>query len=503
MPRIDSFVFVALLGAMAAYWHNDLFQFVGSVVVGFALLVTGICCISGPRAWLFRLVQSVAVWVADSEATQATHPTEATEATETEKRLRAQVRVLEQQLRGTGARVRGSEIARETEKKRHEKEVRHLDAQLATVSRGIKESLLAKDQVIVECRQWRRKFEDLEHLQQQALENPVRGMKGRPRWAPAKKYGVGKRERGRPAKTFTAIAQVAIVNVAWESKLVRFESEARDYVARTDDQIRSLHAAATALSNQNTYLQQQMKATPAITHELAQQQVRDAVASTMLFADQKYEEVVKLLKQTHSEELMAVKAGHVKESVKATSTVKAEAETARAQQREAAERAVEEENRLKKELAAKKAQLGELQTANAKIAGDLRVKDEAYAQLEGERDGFLKAGERLQARCDRLEAEADELARDKEALEDENMELKDAADYLADQGETLHQQVEQLEGDNRVLLEHNGELLCQTVVSDLDLQQTRGRVGNLERQVADFEAADITTAVSGMGFSAE
>ncbi|OQD61521.1 hypothetical protein PENPOL_c016G08267 [Penicillium polonicum] len=55
---------------------------------------------------------------------QATHPTKATEATETEKRLRAPVRVLEQQLRGTEARVRDSEIARETEKKRHEKEVR-------------------------------------------------------------------------------------------------------------------------------------------------------------------------------------------------------------------------------------------------------------------------------------------------------------------------------------------------------------------------------------------
>lgn len=60
---------------------------------------------------------------------------------------------LEQQLRGTEARVRDSEIAQETEKKRHEKEVRRLDAQLATVSRGIKESLFAKDQVIVECRQ--------------------------------------------------------------------------------------------------------------------------------------------------------------------------------------------------------------------------------------------------------------------------------------------------------------------------------------------------------------
>ncbi|KAJ5415076.1 hypothetical protein N7465_003771 [Penicillium sp. CMV-2018d] len=60
---------------------------------------------------------------------QATHPTKATEATETEKRLRAQVRVLEQQLRGTEARVRDSEIARETEKKRHEKEVRDEEEQ--------------------------------------------------------------------------------------------------------------------------------------------------------------------------------------------------------------------------------------------------------------------------------------------------------------------------------------------------------------------------------------
>lgn len=108
--------------------------------------------------------------------------------------------------------------------------------------------------MIVECRQWRRKFEDLEHLKQQALENPVRGMQGRPRWAPAKKYGVVKRELGRSTKTFTAIAQVAIVNAAWESKLVGFESKARDYVARTDDQIRSLNAAATALRNENAYL---------------------------------------------------------------------------------------------------------------------------------------------------------------------------------------------------------------------------------------------------------
>lgn len=76
-------------------------------------------------------------------------------------------------------------------------------------------------------------------------------------------------------------------------------------------------------------------------------------------------------------------------------------------------------------------------------------------------------------------------------------------DYLADEGEKFQQQIEQLKDDNRALLDHNEELLCQTVVSDLDLQQTRGRVGNLERKVADFEAADITAVVSGMEFSTE
>ncbi|KAJ5399690.1 hypothetical protein N7465_010179 [Penicillium sp. CMV-2018d] len=467
MARLDSFVFVAFLAAMAIYWHTDLFQFVGSVVVCFTLFVTGICCISSPRAWLFRLVQSVAVWVADVEATHPTHPTKATEATETEKRLRAQVRVLEQQLRGTEARVRDSEIARETEKKRHEKEVRHLDAQLATVSRGIKESLRAKDQVIVECRQWRRKFEDLEHLQQQALENPVRGMKGRPRWAPAKKYGVGKRERGRPAKTFTALAQVAIVNAAWESKLVGFESEARDYVARTNDQIRSLNAAATTLSNQNAYLQKQMSATPAIPHELAQQQVRDAEERIKLLADHKHEEVVKLLEQTHSEELRAVKTGHEKELVKAKSAGKAEAETARAQQREAAERAAEKENRLNQELAAKEAQLGKLQTANA---NGLRAKEEEHRKV------------------------IDDLERDKKGLENQIVDLKDAAADLADWGEKLNRQVETLKGNNRVLVDQNRKLLVRSLESGLDVHQARDRVGNLERQVADLEAADITKA---------
>lgn len=60
-----------------------------------------------------------------------------------------------------------------------------------------------------------------------------------------------------------------------------------------------------------------------------------------------------------------------------------------------------------------------------------------------------------------------------------------------------------MKGNNRDLLEQNRELLLRTVESDLDLHQARDRVGNLERQVADLEAANITTAVSGMGLSAE
>ncbi|KAJ6139065.1 hypothetical protein N7471_005551 [Penicillium samsonianum] len=104
-----------------------------------------------PRVWLFSLLRSAAVLAVeptthdDAEASKA--------ETKINERLRSQVGVLEQQLRGTEARVRDSEIARETEKQRYEKEVRHLDSQLATVSRGIKESLLAKD---------RAKFEELQ-----------------------------------------------------------------------------------------------------------------------------------------------------------------------------------------------------------------------------------------------------------------------------------------------------------------------------------------------------
>ena len=463
----------------------------------------------------------MAVWVADVEATQATHPThctEATEATETEKRLRAQVTGLEQQLRGTEARVRYSEIARETEKKRHEEEVCRLDAELANVSRGIKGSLYAKDQVAVECRQWRRKFEDLEDQQQQEQQqqglNLVREMKGRSRWAPAKKYGVGKRERGQQKKAFTAIAQVAIVNAAWESKLVKFESEARDYVARTDDQLRSLHGAATALSDQNACLQQQVNANHGITHELAQQQVKDAVASTMLFADHKHEEAVKELKQAHSEELMAVKAGHEKESMKATSTVKAEADTARTQQREAAERAAKEESRLKKELGAQEAQLGELQAANAKTVGELQAANaHMLGQLQAKEEELNEAIEEIRSqrearnelweRYTRLRFDFDDLEKERNDLVHSVQGLDEAVDDMARDGERLIQRVEILEGENRVLHENLTELVRTSVLTGIDLQQSRRRADNLQQQVATLETADLTAAVSGMGVGAE
>ncbi|KAF4760341.1 hypothetical protein N7455_001613 [Penicillium solitum] len=54
---------------------------------------------SSPRTWLSRLLQSVVVWVDDAEATQAA---------ETEKRLRAQVTGLGQQIRGTEGQVHNS-----------------------------------------------------------------------------------------------------------------------------------------------------------------------------------------------------------------------------------------------------------------------------------------------------------------------------------------------------------------------------------------------------------
>ncbi|OQD71053.1 hypothetical protein PENPOL_c001G01138 [Penicillium polonicum] len=129
---------------MAACWHNDLFQLVGSDSVLFVILMTGACCIRGKptysrmslpiarlqamsydtkgvvknallkypskyllrltfsssRSWLFRMLQSVVVWVADTKVTQAA---------ETEKkRLRSQVTGLEKQTLATEGQVRGS-----------------------------------------------------------------------------------------------------------------------------------------------------------------------------------------------------------------------------------------------------------------------------------------------------------------------------------------------------------------------------------------------------------
>ncbi|KGO74760.1 hypothetical protein PITC_083690 [Penicillium italicum] len=493
MPSISSFVFFVLLAAMAAYWHTDLFQLVGNIVVVFTVSVAGLCCFSGPRFWLLRLLQSVAA-LAD-EPTHDNHHAEAAEAAEADaekKRLRAQVGALEQQLRGTEARVRDSEVAREIEKKRHEKEVRHLDSRLATVSRGIKESLLAKDRVIVECRQWRRKFEDLEYLQQQAQENPVRGIQGRPRWAPAKKNGVGKGGRDRPAKKFTAIAQVAIVNAAWESKLVKFESEARDYVARTNDQIRSLHDAATALSNDNACLQQQIQVTTGISHELAQQQVSDAVRSTMLLADHKHEERVYELKQTFHKELMAVKADYEERLAKITTAIQAK-ETAFAQQREAAEQvakaSTQEIDSLKGGLAAKETQLGELQASNAQIAGDLRAKEEKAAQLdEGlrkeaakvvelgqENDGYKEAGKRLQENYEKLQSENETLAEEVEDLEEK----------LLEQDATCHELAESAEKWRSKSKGYKAKSL------------------ELGQELATIQTEDINLAIEGMGFDAE
>ena len=562
--------------------------------------------------------------VVEPTPTNDTPATKAISATEAEMKristLRAQVGILEQQLRGTEARVRDSEKAREMEKNRHDKEVRNKDAQLATISRGIKESRYVKDQVLGECRQWRRKAEDLEDLQRLAQINPVRGMQGRTRWAPAKKYGVRKGNRTRPDKEFTAVAQVAIVNAAWESKMVSFENEARAYVARTADQIRSLNDAATALSNENAFLRQQIQATSGISHELAQQQMGEAVRSALVNAEQQHEERVKLLKQTHLGELTAVKVDYEGKLTKATAESKAEAETALSQQREVgegaaqhalatkeaqlgelratlsqqleaseaaaqetsslkqalaakdaqlgelraalsqqheagegaaqhalaakeaqlgemwtalsqqrevSEGAVQETNSLKHALATQEAQLGELLAANAMISAELQASKEEQEKLDGdmevetsrvvqyvqERDGAIRAGKKLQEQFHALQEQYEELrssysdlAVEKAGLEVEIGDLKEAVSDLADQGEAMYQEVEGLEGNNRALANQNSELFCQSLASDMELQQTRDKVGNLERQVTDYqtaEAADITSAVSGMGFNAE
>ncbi|KAJ5513542.1 hypothetical protein N7463_003094 [Penicillium fimorum] len=422
MFNTTSFVFFMLLAAMAAYWRRDLFELVGSVGVVSAVFIGGACCLSGPG----------------------------------------------------------------TNKKHHDEEVRYLDSQLVTVFRGVKESLRAKDQALGECRHWRRKFEDLEDLQRQAQENP--------------KYGVMKRERGQPTRRLTAI--VAIVNAVWEpklisceSKLASFETEARDYLARTTGQIQSLHAAATALSEENTYLKQQIQAKPDISHELAQQRLEDAVQRTMVSADQEHEERVNSLKQTYLKELMAAKVDYERKLNEATAVVKTK-ETALTKQREVAEGVAQEVNSLKGQLAAKETQLGELRDANVKIVGDLRVTKEEKAkpdqQLEQgtaevvmlvqQSDGHGRAGKRPQEKCAKLESTIDTLAKEEADLEEE-VEWREQA--LHESNEQSLQDVQKLEGDNRVLLDPNKEFLYQSVATDIEHQQTRDRVGNLEQQVAN------------------
>jgi chromosome segregation ATPase len=395
--------------------------------------------------------------------------------------------LLEQQLRGTEARVRDSEIHRE---KRHERKVRDLDAQLATFSRRIKESLLAKDRALVECRQWRRKFEDLEHLQQQAQENPVRG-KGRPRWAPAKKYGVRKVERGRPDKKLTAVAQVAIVNAAWESKQVRFESEARDYVARTSDQLRSLRAAVTALSEENASLRkQQTQATHDIPHGLAQQQVKDAVRSIMEFADKEHRERVNSLEQTHREELMAAKADYEERLANTTAELKAAgADAVLVQELQTTVEMGVKEKALEENIAAKEADLDRVRAAHAETAADLRVKEEELrrktaevARLTQMNNDREEVGQTLQKEYEKLQSANNTLVREKKDLE---REVKDLEEEIEEQHKAL------------LDLADNNEEVFQ------EAEKVEAKNSQLRQELADFRTADINQAVSNFQFGAD
>ncbi|CAG7994703.1 unnamed protein product [Penicillium nalgiovense] len=533
-----STVLFLLLAAMAAYFYDELFYLVGSVVIGATVLVVGTCYFSSPRAYLFGLLQAAAAALLAQPTTDATEASvavaeasvasaTATEASAKEiNRMGAQVGLLGQQLRGTEARVRDSEIRRENEKKRHERKVRDLDAQLATVSRRIKESLLAEDRALVECRQWRRKFEDLENLQQQAQENPVRG-KGRPRCAPAKKYGVRKVERGRPDKKLTAVAQVAIVNAAWESKQVRFESEARDYVARTSDQLLSLRAAVTALSEENESLlrKQQTQATHDISHELSQQQVEDVVRSTMEFADKEHRKRVNSLEQTHRKELMAAKADYEKRLKNTTAELKAAgADAVLAQELQTTMEMGVKEKALEEDVAAKEADLGQLRAAHAETTADLRVKEEELqrktaevARLTQVNDDYAEADKKLRNEYEKLQFannilvhEKENLVHEKENLVREKKNLVHEKKNLVHEKKNLEREKEDLERENENLEQEikDQHLALLDLADDnegvyKEAEKTEVKNSELRHELADFRTADINQAVSNFQFGAD
>ncbi|KAF3025411.1 hypothetical protein E8E15_010058 [Penicillium rubens] len=93
---------------MAAYWCDELFQLVGSVVVVSAAVVTGACCLSSPRAWLWYRMALVS---AASSSSVVGLTNNRCGRSKRINQMRAQVEVLEQQeqqLRGTEARIRDS-----------------------------------------------------------------------------------------------------------------------------------------------------------------------------------------------------------------------------------------------------------------------------------------------------------------------------------------------------------------------------------------------------------
>jgi hypothetical protein len=407
------------------------------------------------------------------------------------KALGARVEELEKQLRGSEMRERWTEDAWMRANARHQAEIKVKDAEYKALKQASKENRRAVVQLDNKVRCWQRKYQDLSELQQLAHENPARGMKGRPRWAPAKSNGVVKRDHVRPGKKPTASAQVAVFNDWWEKRFASLEARAQAAQATTRQALEDKDAKVTetvktviALSRENQALREELSRTHANLSTLSQQHVQ--VGTGNMVPEEKLAREIWRLKQTHSEELLAARAEW--EQMKAAVEVK------RAQLAEQRE-----------ELDNKDRLIGHLRRLNAKIAMDREIQKSEVERLEATNAQLDK--QVIQWQCDKLieEVKADSMALDASAgpshdapppnHASNDTSEDDLEDYVEEEPEPEAKKVKSLadfkDMEERVLVAEDAMEAMYEIQYDMmeKLDRKRARIEHLRHRLTALGAA--------------
>ncbi|KAJ5773335.1 hypothetical protein N7457_008231 [Penicillium paradoxum] len=418
------FLLCFLLGAASAvcYLHG-IVAIVAIVVAGAAIFFAG-TQFNRPTSGL-RPVEPVLSDPTPADAYKA----EARKSRELEMKVEA----LEEELRGSEARGRLSKKDWDGEKARYDEKLRLMSDRVKSLDRNFKGAMRAKDQAMSECHKWRRDFESLESLrQQQAHEIPVRRITGRPRWAPAKSCGVGKRRRGRSGKDLTAVAKVALVNAEWEVKMAGIKDEARSHVALLDHHIEALTSQVTSLSQKTERLCEEPRNTVDNSNMRTQQDVLDAENRIIRVAKEEHMRIVSELQQTHLRELAAAENDHKEKQGMMESRLKAKVAELSGQQEQV-------------QLGQGKANLmlGQLRQLNAELTEKLRVESEALLQRRTESETLVQKILKLHQRKKRDRKRITKLQRD---LRESNQMKDIAEEAMGGMNDVINGLEEQIEG---------------------------------------------------------